>query len=182
MLGDTGVRLDSLIKVAVGATALIMASVPGDEYNYRHDPDDLNLEDLPARYNPEQLADYFGTRPVCVLRRQSQVASKLSALLVAVLSDWRSDRWERNMPQRATWLRHVLEQLGPAYVKIGQALSTRIDIFPEPYLEQLRKLQVRNLACGMPDTQRQLSRSAKHKRLVAGCGASVLLERSTCSD
>jgi ubiquinone biosynthesis protein len=42
------------------------------------------------------------------------------------------------VPER---LRHTLERLGPAFVKIGQAASTRSDIIPEPFIDELRKLQ-----------------------------------------
>ncbi|WP_457567478.1 ABC1 kinase family protein [Desulfurobacterium sp.] len=38
-------------------------------------------------------------------------------------------------------LRIALEKLGPAYIKIGQMLSTRVDVFPEEYIRELEKLQ-----------------------------------------
>ena len=38
-------------------------------------------------------------------------------------------------------LRHTLERLGPTFVKIGQAASTRSDILPEDICEELGKLQ-----------------------------------------
>lgn len=38
-------------------------------------------------------------------------------------------------------LRHTLERLGPAAIKIGQAASTRSDVIPEEYIDELRKLQ-----------------------------------------
>ncbi len=38
-------------------------------------------------------------------------------------------------------LRFVLEELGPTYVKIGQFFSTRADILPENFLNELSKLQ-----------------------------------------
>ena len=38
-------------------------------------------------------------------------------------------------------LRHTLERLGPTFVKIGQAASTRSDILPEDVCEELGKLQ-----------------------------------------
>jgi len=38
-------------------------------------------------------------------------------------------------------IRLALEELGPAFVKFGQLLSTRLDILPEDLAEELRKLQ-----------------------------------------
>lgn len=37
--------------------------------------------------------------------------------------------------------RAMLEDLGPSFVKIGQTLSTHSDILPQPYCDELRKLQ-----------------------------------------
>lgn len=38
-------------------------------------------------------------------------------------------------------LREILEDLGPTYIKLGQLMSMRSDILPEPYCEELMKLQ-----------------------------------------
>jgi ubiquinone biosynthesis protein len=37
--------------------------------------------------------------------------------------------------------REVLQELGPAYIKLGQLLSTRADIFPPVFIAEMRKLQ-----------------------------------------
>lgn len=40
-----------------------------------------------------------------------------------------------------THIREMLEELGPTFVKLGQLLSSRPDVVPEPYLSELAKLQ-----------------------------------------
>lgn len=42
---------------------------------------------------------------------------------------------------RASHLRRALEELGPTFVKLGQILSTRVDLLPPVYIEELEKLQ-----------------------------------------
>ena len=43
--------------------------------------------------------------------------------------------------EKAAALRHRLVELGPAYVKLGQVLSTRPDLFPPAYIRELSLLQ-----------------------------------------
>lgn len=44
--------------------------------------------------------------------------------------------------QRAAELREIFTRLGATFVKIGQGLSTRPDICPPEFLEELSELQV----------------------------------------
>lgn len=38
-------------------------------------------------------------------------------------------------------IRMVLEELGPSFIKLGQIMSTRADLFPPDYIEEFKKLQ-----------------------------------------
>jgi ubiquinone biosynthesis protein len=40
-----------------------------------------------------------------------------------------------------TKLCNILQQLGPTYIKIGQILSTRVDLLPDEYIKELSKLR-----------------------------------------
>ena len=45
--------------------------------------------------------------------------------------------------KRAKWLVKILIKLGPTFIKIGQALSTRPDLIPVEYIEEFSELQER---------------------------------------
>jgi predicted unusual protein kinase regulating ubiquinone biosynthesis (AarF/ABC1/UbiB family) len=50
---------------------------------------------------------------------------------------------ERTAQPKAEELANDLESLGPTFIKLGQLLSTRGDILPQPYLDALSRLQDR---------------------------------------
>jgi predicted unusual protein kinase regulating ubiquinone biosynthesis (AarF/ABC1/UbiB family) len=48
---------------------------------------------------------------------------------------------EGRLNKQAAWLRESLIALGPTFIKIGQALGTRGDLLPLPYIKELATLQ-----------------------------------------
>jgi predicted unusual protein kinase regulating ubiquinone biosynthesis (AarF/ABC1/UbiB family) len=48
---------------------------------------------------------------------------------------------EARLEAQAVWLKEHLIELGPTFIKIGQALGTRGDLLPLPYIKQLAMLQ-----------------------------------------
>jgi predicted unusual protein kinase regulating ubiquinone biosynthesis (AarF/ABC1/UbiB family) len=52
-----------------------------------------------------------------------------------------SARKEARLAKQAVWLRENLVDLGPTFIKIGQALGTRADLLPLAYVKELATLQ-----------------------------------------
>jgi predicted unusual protein kinase regulating ubiquinone biosynthesis (AarF/ABC1/UbiB family) len=52
-----------------------------------------------------------------------------------------SARKDARLQKQAIWLRQSLISLGPTFIKIGQALGTRADLLPLPYVKELAQLQ-----------------------------------------
>ncbi len=59
-------------------------------------------------------------------------------------SYWGGVTEERKVARRrfqAVWVRETLLDLGPTFIKVGQLFSTRADLFPAEFVEELAKLQ-----------------------------------------
>jgi len=95
----------------------------------------------PLRYDPVASARKFSRDPVRVAARAAEIAQSLSSFAVDVALDYQRGTMEANSRKRAEQLRAKLTRLGPAFVKVGQALSTRPDLLPTQYLEELSTLQ-----------------------------------------
>ncbi len=92
-------------------------------------------------YDPATIATHYQNRPLQVIRRIFAVLGPTLSFAFGLWSDSKRGIVVKNDRRRATQLRVLLTKLGPAYIKIGQALSTRPDLVPPVYLEELTKLQ-----------------------------------------
>ncbi len=96
---------------------------------------------LLKRYDAIAIARYYRFRPWLTFWRTLKiVASFLSFFLGLKLDAWQN-QVEVNRFKRATQLREILIHLGPTFIKVGQALSTRPDLVRKDFLEELTKLQ-----------------------------------------
>jgi predicted unusual protein kinase regulating ubiquinone biosynthesis (AarF/ABC1/UbiB family) len=98
----------------------------------------MQLKQL-RRYDPEAIAQYYQFRFWWPLWRSLKVAWFFAGFLLWLLID-KAFGFEEN-PERAEHLRRVLTDLGPTFIKVGQALSTRPDLIKPSFLEELIKLQ-----------------------------------------
>jgi len=80
------------------------------------------LAEILIKYGFEDIVENTALRKV-FFRKSASVKEDLSV----------SSRWER--------IRLVVEELGPTYIKLGQLLSNRPDVLPEPLIKELEKLQ-----------------------------------------
>ncbi|XP_049933387.1 uncharacterized protein LOC116252740 isoform X2 [Nymphaea colorata] len=90
---------------------------------------------LLGKFGSKSISAYHRFGPLLALYRAGIISFHVVKLMV-----WQV--FVRDIRQRAVKLRETLIQLGPFYVKLGQALSTRPDILPSAYCQELSKLQL----------------------------------------
>ena len=108
---------------------------------------DVEPEEL-WRYDPVKTREYFATRPITLLKRGVRSFILLGSFSARLWLDRKtsgenvSDEKKKQVnTKRATQLRNLLVSLGPTYVKLGQVLSSRADLLPAEYIDELRVLQ-----------------------------------------
>lgn len=93
------------------------------------------------RYDASAIAEYYRSRPWLTIARTLQILLSFLGFFLGL----QLDRWfgveEANKLKRAKELRNALITLGPSFIKVGQALSTRPDLIRRDFLEELIKLQ-----------------------------------------
>jgi predicted unusual protein kinase regulating ubiquinone biosynthesis (AarF/ABC1/UbiB family) len=94
-------------------------------------------------YDPNAISRIYAGHPQRLIRRLWQTLVPISLYLFGVGFDWISGALniEERARTRAKECAELLAELGPAFIKAGQALSTRPDIVPPLLLEELAQLQ-----------------------------------------
>ncbi|XP_010532046.1 PREDICTED: uncharacterized aarF domain-containing protein kinase At1g79600, chloroplastic-like [Tarenaya hassleriana] len=92
-------------------------------------------------YSPNLLAAEYGSKPIKALNRSLEILVALGGFALNLGIDQRNGKLQQNMRKRAAELRRIFTRLGPTFVKLGQGLSTRPDLCPPDYLEELAELQ-----------------------------------------
>lgn len=100
-----------------------------------------NLDQEPMRYVPDEINRYYSKRPLQVMGRVFSIFWPALTFVLKLWIDSLLGRSKRLEAKRAVQLREMLTRLGPAYIKVGQALSTRPDLVPPTFLEELSQLQ-----------------------------------------
>jgi predicted unusual protein kinase regulating ubiquinone biosynthesis (AarF/ABC1/UbiB family) len=92
-------------------------------------------------YDPDEIAARYERQPFKVLARTLSIFLPFVWFAFRLWWDRVTGGGDRAQKGQAIHLRKMLTTLGPAFIKIGQALSTRPDLVPPTYLEELTKLQ-----------------------------------------
>ncbi|KAJ4763193.1 Protein kinase superfamily protein [Rhynchospora pubera] len=79
------------------------------------------------------------------------------------------EKQKKRRKKTASWLREQVLQLGPTFIKLGQLSSTRSDLFPREFVDELAKLQDR-----VPAFSPEKARSFIQNEL--GCPIEVLFK------
>jgi predicted unusual protein kinase regulating ubiquinone biosynthesis (AarF/ABC1/UbiB family) len=94
-------------------------------------------------YDPAAITRIYAGHPQRLLRRLWQTLVPIGLYLLGVGVDWLTQRLKNpeHARDRAREAADLVASLGPAFIKAGQALSTRPDIVPPVLLEELAQLQ-----------------------------------------
>ncbi len=102
---------------------------------------DQRSSTTPRRYDAGAIAKHYRYRPWVVIWRALTVIWFFCRFVFSLKWDEWTNQAEQNKLKRATQLRQMLTRLGPTFIKVGQALSTRPDLIRKDFLDELIKLQ-----------------------------------------
>ena len=93
------------------------------------------------KYDPAVAEKVLFRQPNRWVIRNVQIALPLGSWAAGVVFDVVTGQEKRNRKSRARQLLRTISDLGPAIIKAGQALSSRSDLLPREYLDELQNLQ-----------------------------------------
>ncbi|NES21315.1 MAG: AarF/ABC1/UbiB kinase family protein [Symploca sp. SIO3E6] len=99
------------------------------------------LRERPRRYDANNIKQYYRYRPWAYIWRALKIIWFFAGFIFGLKWDEWLQQAEANKFKRAAQLREVLTRLGPTFIKVGQALSTRPDLIRQDFLAELIKLQ-----------------------------------------
>ncbi|GFH32086.1 protein kinase domain-containing protein, partial [Haematococcus lacustris] len=127
-----------LVEVSWPSSKLMMGTVMQSSLAVQRSEGDT--ESLPLVYDPDAIALYWGRRPVSVITRLLQLFSIAGGFLGKLAWDGLRGQLQATEVARAVELRNIMTSLGPAYIKLGQALSIRPDLLSPAAMNELQKL------------------------------------------
>lgn len=98
-------------------------------------------EDQSWRYHPDKIHNLYDGRPWLVFQRLVSIIWNFGWFFIHLWLDKVGSSSIAKQEKRAEEMKGILTKLGPTYIKIGQALSTRPDLVSPIYLKALTTLQ-----------------------------------------
>ena len=102
-------------------------------------------------YSPSKSDQFYKSKRFVVIKRLLQLGFISGRFTTGLLWDWlvlgkllgdtEYTALKNAEPRRAREALRLCEKMGPTFIKLGQALSIRQDLIPEPYALELRALQ-----------------------------------------
>lgn len=134
-------RIEGEYKSSSSPSSFLVASAKDRANDMQAEAKAMTRAANASVYTPQMLANKYGSRPLMVLQRAFEILFSLGSFGLKLWLDQMNDQLNDNKRVRAVQLRKIFTGLGPTFVKIGQGLSTRPDICPPEYLEELAELQ-----------------------------------------
>ncbi len=110
---------------------------------------------MPLNDKTQKLMDQLASEKAQLKRSTEEMSAELKKLLENEIEAFRQRDKHRAAEMVAIFAKHnfyangftprelrtTLEDLGPTYVKIGQIMSSRVDLLPQSYCRELEKLR-----------------------------------------
>lgn len=134
----------ALVKYEIGEQ---LQSVNAPVIDIRPEPAQISApaSEPPAVYNPRAEIKGHGLRGYLRMLHIVYTFALYHLFVYAYHRGWligkKDESEEKHLQWQAAWLSRQMLALGPTFIKIGQAISTRADLLPLAYIKELSKLQ-----------------------------------------